>query len=184
MKCRSRRINETTCKHLWFFDRPQTVQCVSGESLSSKDFETLGEYCTKDNRTCDLPCEYAKRKRMVGSVHDDCYCQTDDVYEASVDCSREEDLFKARCQENNHGNKTLMFCVSNTTVSKVFFGFKCYGMSKCEISCSVASISPGELKIQKKHCYCYNSHAGNENVEMNKTIVGSSILFVFFLLFQ
>ena len=71
MKCRSGRINETTCKHLWFFDRPQTVQCVSGESLSSRDFETLGEYCTKDNRTCDVPCEYAKRERMVGSVHDD-----------------------------------------------------------------------------------------------------------------
>ena len=180
---------------MWFYDRLQTVQCVSSkeENLGWKDFEILAEYCNNNNKTCLVPCEYTKRGRMFGLVHDECACSKEvngEPYLAHrrINCSNKEDKFKAKCKNDTNGRDALVFCIDNTTVSEEFFGTSCahFGIDSCEVSCDFASNFDGPRKkvLDAKDCYCYNSDGGKILGKNNLcfwTTIGISIFIAYSL---
>ena len=207
--CGDSKSNDATCKFLPYFDRPQTVQCVSQNKLSRQDMKVLKMYC--DNGTCNVPCEYDKRKRIIGSVHDECSCvQTqqqqqqqqqrqrvfhiranalnDDASKSekklriAIDCQRSEDLYKTWCREDEHGNSTLMFCLDSSIKTQSVFGFRCHTMPRCDFLCSAAAItSKGKLNVQRKDCYCYKSNS-TDNYHLGKWNFKIIILYIYWVL--
>ena len=204
-KCMGLNVNETSCKLLLFFDRPQTVQCVPQERLGEQDIKVLGRpYCFK--KMCIVPCEYAKRKRIIGSVHDECSCQQQqqqqqkdnirvDTLDEAVsseekgpsvlkECSSKGDLYKAWCP---NGKSSLSFCLDNSNNTQEIFGFRCTkkGMPYCDLSCNAATFFKGSLFIERKNCYCYTSHAVEDGIhgKVSLILINFSILFVFITVF-